>query len=85
MRLVAVGIARRDGRLLVVEVLDDDGNRKGWRPPGGGVKFLELTGNALRREMREELACKLGSMAVRTFSRTCIRITGQAATNHFCV
>ena len=32
---------------------------KGSDRSGGGVKFLELTGNALRREMREELACKI--------------------------
>jgi hypothetical protein len=41
VRVVAIGIARRDDRMLAVEVLDDDDALKGWRPPGGGVDFME--------------------------------------------
>jgi ADP-ribose pyrophosphatase YjhB (NUDIX family) len=59
VRVVAIGIARRDNRLLAVEVLDDDGALKGWRPPGGGVNFMELAADALKREIREELGCDL--------------------------
>jgi ADP-ribose pyrophosphatase YjhB (NUDIX family) len=55
IRVVAVGVAHRDGRLLAFEVLDDDGNLKGVRPPGGGVAFGETTRAALQREFREEL------------------------------
>jgi ADP-ribose pyrophosphatase YjhB (NUDIX family) len=59
IRVVAIAIARRDGHLLAVEVLDDDGTLKGWRPPGGGVKFMELAADALKREIREELGCEI--------------------------
>ncbi len=55
IRVVAVGVARRDGRVLAFEVRDDDGNLKGVRPPGGGVAFGETTRAALRREFLEEL------------------------------
>jgi ADP-ribose pyrophosphatase YjhB (NUDIX family) len=57
VRAVAIGIARRDDRLLAVEVLDNDGALKGWRPPGGGVNFMELAADTLKREIREELGC----------------------------
>jgi ADP-ribose pyrophosphatase YjhB (NUDIX family) len=59
IRAIAIAIARRDDRLLVVEVLDDDGVLKGWRPPGGGLNFMELAADALRREIREELGCEI--------------------------
>lgn len=55
IRVVAVGVARRDGRVLAFKVFDDEGNLKGVRPPGGGVAFGETTQVALRREFREEL------------------------------
>ncbi len=55
VRVVAVGVAQRDGRLLAFEVRDDDGNLKGVRPPGGGVAFGETTRAALQREFHEEL------------------------------
>ncbi len=54
IRVVAVGVAQRDGRLLAMEVLDDGGGLKGVRPPGGGVAFGETTRAALEREFREE-------------------------------
>jgi ADP-ribose pyrophosphatase YjhB (NUDIX family) len=59
VRVVAIAIVRQDNRLLAVEVLDDDGALKGWRPPGGGVKFMEFVADALKREIREELGCDI--------------------------
>ncbi len=55
VRVVAIGLARRDDRLLVFRVLDDAGALKGVRPPGGGVEFGERAADALAREFREEL------------------------------
>lgn len=55
IRAKAIAIAKREGRLLVCEVLDDRGVLKGWVPPGGGVEFGEPAEVALRREIKEEL------------------------------
>jgi ADP-ribose pyrophosphatase YjhB (NUDIX family) len=59
VRVIAIAIACRDNRLLAVEVLDDAGALKGWRPPGGGVNFMELAADAVKREIREELGCDI--------------------------
>src|SRR5262245_33412983 len=59
VRAVSIGLAVRNGRLLVVEVLDDTGAIKGWRPPGGGIQFGERARNAVAREFREELKCEI--------------------------
>ena len=55
IRVVALALLWREGRLLTVEVRDDAGRLKGLRPLGGGVAFGEAWRDALRREMREEL------------------------------
>lgn len=55
VRPVAIGLLRDGGRLLVAEVLQDDGAVKGWRPLGGGIEFGETAEAALKREFREEL------------------------------
>ena len=57
IRVKVIAIARHKGKLLVCEVLGDDGGLKGWCPLGGGVKFGESAAVALKREVREELAC----------------------------
>lgn len=52
-----IGIAKEQNRILVVEVLDDEGNLKGWCPIGGGIAFGETAQEALIREVQEELKC----------------------------
>lgn len=59
VRLVAIGIVRRQDQLRVFRVLDDHGQRKGLRPPGGEVEFGEPTRQALLREFREELQAEI--------------------------
>ena len=55
IRVIAIGLHWREGRLLAVEVLDDSGHIKGVRPLGGGVEFGETWHTALAREFQEEL------------------------------
>lgn len=55
IRVKALGLHWRDGRLLAAEVLDDAGRVKGVRPLGGSVEFGETSSDAVRREFREEL------------------------------
>lgn len=55
VKVKAIGLHWRDGKLLAAEVYDDHGQLKGVRPLGGGVEFGEPWQTALRREFKEEL------------------------------
>lgn len=55
IRVIAIGLHWRDGKLLAAEVLNDAGRIKGVRPLGGGVEFGETWCDALTREFQEEL------------------------------
>lgn len=55
IRVVALGLHWRDGRLLAAEVRDDAGRIKGVRPLGGEIEFGESWRAALVREFFEEL------------------------------
>ncbi|QIO36426.1 NUDIX hydrolase [Bradyrhizobium sp. 1(2017)] len=55
IRVVAIGLHWRDGRLLAAEVRDDAGRIKGVRPLGGEIEFGESWRTALVREFNEEL------------------------------
>jgi ADP-ribose pyrophosphatase YjhB (NUDIX family) len=59
IRAKVIGIALHANRLLVCEVLDDQGKCKGWCPPGGGIDFGEASDKALHREIQEELECSI--------------------------
>ena len=54
-----IGLAKHKNRLLVCEVLNDEGVLKGWCPLGGGIEFGETAEVALRREIQEELGCDI--------------------------
>ena len=55
IRVKALGLHWRDGRLLAAEVTGDSGAIKGYRPLGGSVEFGETARSAVIREFREEL------------------------------
>lgn len=54
-----IGLAKHENRLLVCEVLNDEGVLKGWCPIGGGIEFGETAQEALKREIQEELKCNI--------------------------
>jgi len=55
MRAVALCLLEHQGRLLLQEFWHEHDNYHYYRPPGGGVEHGERAGDAVRREMREEL------------------------------
>ncbi|WP_300074409.1 NUDIX domain-containing protein [uncultured Ruegeria sp.] len=57
--MISIGLHWRDGLLLASEVLNDDGQKKGVRPLGGGVEFRETWSQALKREFWEELGIEI--------------------------
>lgn len=59
IRVKALGLNWRDGRLLASEIYSDDGSIKGVRPLGGSIEFGELAAAALIREFREELGVEV--------------------------
>ncbi|MEY9126386.1 8-oxo-dGTP pyrophosphatase MutT (NUDIX family) [Bradyrhizobium yuanmingense] len=62
IRVVAIGLHWRGGRLLAAEVRDDAGRIKGVRPLGGEIEFGESWRAALVREFNEELGIDVGIM-----------------------
>jgi ADP-ribose pyrophosphatase YjhB (NUDIX family) len=59
IRVKALGLAWKHGRLLASEVYTDDGRVKGVRPLGGSVEFGETWQTALIREFQEELGVRI--------------------------
>lgn len=59
VKVKAIGLHWRDGRLLAAEVYNDHGKLKGVRPLGGGVEFGEPWQTALTREFKEELGVEI--------------------------
>lgn len=59
IRVVALGLHWRGGRLLAAEVRDDAARIKGVRPLGGEIEFGESWRAALVREFNEELGIEV--------------------------
>jgi ADP-ribose pyrophosphatase YjhB (NUDIX family) len=59
IRAIAIAIIRRGGSLLVFEGQHDGGARPFYRPLGGGIEFGERGGDAIVRELREEIGADL--------------------------
>ena len=55
----AMCVLSHEGRILATEGFDDVKNEKFFRLIGGGVHFCELSTDALKREIREELKTEL--------------------------
>lgn len=65
--LVVAAVIRRGGEILITRRPDRPGRPGQWEFPGGKVEAGEGEPEALRRELREELACEVevGPLLVR--------------------
>ena len=64
IRPLALAVIRRGDDLLVFEGYDETKNETFYRPLGGGIEFGERAADALRRELREELAAELTTITL---------------------
>ena len=55
IRPIVLGVAIKDGKLLVSEAYDSVKNNYFYRCLGGGIEFQETSIDALKREFKEEL------------------------------
>jgi ADP-ribose pyrophosphatase YjhB (NUDIX family) len=59
IRPLAIGIFRRDDRILVCEGYDPIKQQTFYRPLGGGIEFGEWAAQAVTRELREEIGAEM--------------------------
>jgi ADP-ribose pyrophosphatase YjhB (NUDIX family) len=59
IRPIAIGIFRLGDRILVGHGHDASRRERYCRPPGGALEFGERAGDALRREVREEIHAEI--------------------------
>lgn len=59
IRPIALGLAIKNGKVLVSEGYDKIKNQTFYRCLGGGIEFLEKSDEALKREFKEEIGADI--------------------------
>lgn len=59
IRPIALGLAIKDGKILVSEGYDKVKDQTFYRCLGGGIEFLEKSDEALKREFKEEIGADI--------------------------
>jgi 8-oxo-dGTP pyrophosphatase MutT (NUDIX family) len=78
IRVIAICVFRHRGRILVAPGYDDVKNERFFRPLGGAIEFGELAVDALRREIREELALEIDNPVQLGIIENCFEYRGRS-------
>jgi 8-oxo-dGTP pyrophosphatase MutT (NUDIX family) len=62
IRVLAICVFRREGRILVTEAHDPVKQQSFCRPLGGGIEFGETSAQAVAREVREEINAEVTNL-----------------------
>ncbi len=62
LRVLAICVFQRAGRILVLQGHDSVKNEDFFRPLGGKIEFGERGANAVRRELKEETGIEVGAV-----------------------
>lgn len=62
IRVITIGVIRKDDSILVFEGYDSVKEETFYRPLGGGIDFGEYSIDAVRREFREEINAELANL-----------------------
>ena len=79
IRPIVLGLAIKNGKLLVSEGYDNIKNQTFYRCLGGGIEFLETSKTALEREFLEEINAKIIIKEFLGFSENIFTYNGKKA------
>jgi ADP-ribose pyrophosphatase YjhB (NUDIX family) len=78
IRPISICIIRRGDEILVMEARDETRDLTFYRPLGGGIEFGERSGDAVRRELQEEIGAELDELRLLTVLENLFEFEGKA-------